>query len=73
MKYTVPEILFTCPALTFAVPAVKAIKGPCEGQTLQGIACVAEVDFSPKPFSNPTWAVPLFKGPMNVIMGYESH
>ena len=43
--------------------------GPCEGQNLQGIACVAEVDFSPKPFS---WAV-CNKGPMNVIIGYESH
>ena len=43
------------------------------GRNLQGIACVAEVDLSPKPFSNPTWAVTLFKGPMNVIMGYESH
>ena len=48
------------------------IKGPCEGWSLQQeIACVAEVDLSPKPFSKRTWAVTLFKGPMNVIMGYE--
>ena len=29
---------------------------------------MAEVDFSPKPFSNLTWAVTLLKEPMNVIM-----
>ena len=46
------------------------IKSPCEGRNLQGIACVAEVDLSPKP---PTWAVTLFMGLMSVIMGYESH
>ena len=45
--------------------------GPCEGRNLQGIACVTEVDLSPKPCFNPTWAVTLFKGPKNVIMGYE--
>ena len=33
---------------------------------------MAEVDFSPKPFSNLNWAVTLFKGPMNFVMGYES-
>ena len=49
------------------------LKGPCEGQTLEVIACVAEVDLSPKPLSNPTWAVTLFKGLMISIMGYESH
>ena len=38
-----------------------------------GISCLAEVDLSPKPFSNPTWSVTLFKGPMNDIMGDESH
>ena len=49
------------------------VKGPCEGRNLQRIACVTEVDLSPKPCSNFTWAVTLFKGPMNVIMGYEYH
>ena len=55
------------------VDEVPRIKGPCEGRNLQGIACVAEVDLSPKPFSNPTWVVTLFKGAMKVIMGYEYH
>ena len=58
-------LLFGCTDFT--------IKGPCEGRNLQGIACMTEVDLSPKPCSNPTWAVTLFKGPMNVIMGYEYH
>ena len=47
---------------------MRAFKGLCEGRNLQGIASVVEVDLSPKPFSNPTWAVTLCKGPMNVIM-----
>ena len=40
---------------------------------------MGEVELSPKPFSNFTWAVTCIKGPMNVIMGYciltahESH
>ena len=54
-----------------SITLISLIKSPCEGRNLQGIACVTELDLSPKPFSNLIWAVTLFMGPMKVIMGYE--
>ena len=55
------------------VASYHCLNGPCEGQNLGGIVCVAKVHLSPNPLSDPALVVTPSKWAINLIVGYESH